>query len=63
MRIFGLIALEFAVFDIGFGRWVFGSNILINADVWRSTEAIFALLDYVMRELENFGARTVVFAE
>ena len=63
MRIFGLIALELAVFNISFGRWVFGGNIFINANIWRSTEAIFALLNYVMRELENFGTRTVVFAE
>ena len=63
MRVFGLIALEFAVFNIGFCWWVFGGDILVDADVWRSTEAIFALLDYVVCELENFGARAIVFTE
>ena len=54
MRVFGLIRLEFAELDIGFGRWVFGGDSFVDIDVWRLTEAVFALLDDVVGEFENF---------
>ena len=61
--IFGLIALEFAVFDTGFFRRIGGNDSLVDADVWRLTEAVFALFNDVMGEVKNFGAAAVILIE
>ena len=62
-RILGLVALEFFVGNMSFCWWVFGRDALVDIDVWRLAEAIFALLDDIMRELENGSAAAVVFAK
>ena len=51
IRIFALIRFEAAKLDAGLLWRVFGSNMLVDIDARRFTEAVCALLDDIVRKL------------
>ena len=60
IRILALVGFKATELDAGLLWRIFGSNMLVDIDARRFTEAVCALLDNIMSELEDWLAGAIV---